>query len=205
MSTNALIGDIPSEITKLVGLDSLNLSRNSLSGQIPANISLLKYLDSLDLSRNHLSGGIPANLSELSLLGTLDLSYNNLSGRIPPLNFDESNYAGNPGLCGLQVLNKSCPGDNENTHQDANFNGESSVTDNLKHEEDELITDGFYICLGFGFVSGFWGIFGVILLNKSARSAYFKLLDAIEDSVYNMRGELKKGHLREEAIYDNKL
>lgn len=198
LSTNALIGDIPSEITKLVGLDSLNLSSNGLSGQIPANISLLKYLDSLDLSRNHLSGGIPANLSELSLLGSLDLSYNNLSGRIPPLNFDESTYAGNPGLCGLHVLNKSCPGDNENTHQGANFNGDSSV-------EDELITDGFYICMGFGFVFGFWGIFGVILLNKSARSAYFKLLDAIEDSVYNMRGELKKGHLREEAIYDNKL
>ncbi|XP_073036278.1 receptor-like protein EIX2 [Primulina eburnea] len=193
LSSNALIGDIPSEITKLLGLNSLNLSRNSLSGQIPVNIGLLKDLDSLDISRNHLSGGIPASLSELSFLGNLDLSYNNLSGRIPPLSFDESTFAGNPGLCGIPVLNKSCPNDNENTHK-----SDASVTDNLKLDEDELITNGFYICMAFGFVFGFWGIFGVILLNKSARSAYFKLLDSIEDSIY-MRQELKKAHLREES------
>ncbi|XP_073036558.1 receptor-like protein EIX2 [Primulina eburnea] len=184
LSSNALIGDIPSEITKLLGLNSLNLSRNSLSGQIPVNIGLLKNLDSLDLSRNYLFGDIPASLSELSFLGKLDLSYNNLSGRIPPLRFDESAFAGNPGLCGRLELNKSCPNENENTHQDANFNGDAGVTYNLKNEEDELITVGFYICMGFGFVFGFCGIFGVILLNKSARSAYFKLLDAIEDFVY---------------------
>ncbi|XP_073122698.1 receptor-like protein EIX2 [Henckelia pumila] len=186
LSSNALTGDIPSEITKLVGLDSLNLSRNSLNGQIPANIGFLKYLNSLDLSRNHLSGGIPASLSQLNFLGILDLSYNNLSGRIPPLNFDGSSYTGNPGLCGRLELNKSCPNENENTHQD---NG----TEHLKHEEDhELISNGFYICMGFGFVFGFWGIFGVILLNKSARSAYFKLLDAIEDSLYIYESRARK-------------
>ncbi|XP_073125315.1 receptor-like protein EIX2 [Henckelia pumila] len=193
LSSNALTGDIPSEITKLVGLNSLNLSRNSLSGQIPANIGVLKYLDSLDLSRNQLSGGIPASLSQLNFLGVFDLTYNNLSGRIPPLKFDGSSYVGNPGLCGRLELNISCPEDNKNTHQDGN----------LKHEEDhELISKGFYICMGLGFVFGFSGILGVILLNKSARCAYFKLLEAIEDCVpiHERRAQKSPSDLRREAM-----
>ncbi|CAL9007007.1 unnamed protein product, partial [Prunus brigantina] len=52
LSSNKLTGEIPSEITHLVGLVSLNLSRNQLTGQITKEIGNLQSLDSLDLSRN---------------------------------------------------------------------------------------------------------------------------------------------------------
>ncbi|XP_073128061.1 receptor-like protein EIX2 [Henckelia pumila] len=194
LSNNNLTGDIPSEITKLAALVALNLSRNNLTGFIPENIGLMKSLDSLDLSRNHLSGGIPTSLSELSFLGIMNLCYNYLSGKIPLqlLKFDESSYRGNSGLCGRPILNKSCPGeDREINRQDSNFDD-----DHGKHEDDEFITKGFYVCMGAGFVVGFWGIFGTILLNRSARFAYFKWLNTIGDFIY-VKVELNKARLRE--------
>ncbi|GJS77757.1 putative leucine-rich repeat protein [Tanacetum coccineum] len=83
LSSNALNGQIPGEITNLLGLVALNLSRNNLGRNIPHDIGRLRWLDFLDLSRNHLVGGIPTSLSQLSNLGVLDLSNNNLSARIP--------------------------------------------------------------------------------------------------------------------------
>ncbi|ONI23076.1 hypothetical protein PRUPE_2G168800 [Prunus persica] len=47
LSSNKLTGEIPSEITDLVGLVSLNLSRNQLTGQIPPRIGMLQELDFL--------------------------------------------------------------------------------------------------------------------------------------------------------------
>ncbi|XP_073127432.1 receptor-like protein EIX2 [Henckelia pumila] len=197
LSHNLLVGDIPSEITKLDGLVNLNLSRNHLCGQIPPNIGVLKDLESLDLSRNQLSGSIPLSISELGSLGVLDLSYNNLSGRIPRgfTKFDESAYAENDGLCGRPVLDKSCPGEDERKHQDSNFNNENNAMNNREHEDDEFITKGFYICMVFGFVIGFWGIIGSILVSNSARFAYFKLLNTIENFVY-VRVRLSKVRFR---------
>ncbi|XP_073064289.1 LOW QUALITY PROTEIN: receptor-like protein EIX2 [Primulina eburnea] len=197
LSNNLLDGDIPSEITKLDGLVTLNLSRNHLYGQIPQNIGHLKGLNSLDLSRNHLSGSIPIGIFELSSLGVLDLSYNNLSGRILPqyTRFDKSAYAGNSGLCARLILNKSCPGEDEINHRDPNFYNDKNAMNNWEHEDDKLITKGFYLCLAFGFLIGFWGIFGTILLNNSARFAYFKLLNTMEDFVY-VTVELSKARFR---------
>ncbi|PON42112.1 LRR domain containing protein [Parasponia andersonii] len=73
LSSNKLTGEIPTEITELIGLVSLYLSRNNLSGQIPRKIGQLKSLDALDLSRNHLYGKIPSSLSEVDRLNFLDL------------------------------------------------------------------------------------------------------------------------------------
>ncbi|KAI3821671.1 hypothetical protein L1987_09240 [Smallanthus sonchifolius] len=83
LSSNRLTGEIPGEITSLLGLVALNLSRNSLTGAVPEGVGQLRRLDFLDLSRNQLVGGVPVSLSQLSNLGVLDLSFNNLSGRIP--------------------------------------------------------------------------------------------------------------------------
>ncbi|PON42124.1 LRR domain containing protein [Parasponia andersonii] len=77
--------EIPREITEVVGLVSLNLSRHKLSGELPSDIGDLKSLDSLDLSNNHFSGEIPSSVSEVDRLSLLDLSNNNLSGKIPKL------------------------------------------------------------------------------------------------------------------------
>ncbi|GKD02309.1 putative leucine-rich repeat protein [Tanacetum coccineum] len=112
LSSNNLNGEIPGEITNLLGLTALNLSRNNLTWQIPQDIGRLRWLDFLDLSRNYLAGGIPTSLSQLTNLGVLDLSYNNLSGRIPTStqlqSFDNSYYIGNPSLCG-RPLSNPCP------------------------------------------------------------------------------------------------
>ena len=107
-SNNKLIGEIPSEVTDLVELVSLNLSRNDLIGPIPATIGQLKLLDSLDLSQNQLNGRIPDSLSQIAGLSVLDLSNNTLSGKIPLgtqlQSFNTSTYEGNPELCGLPLL-----------------------------------------------------------------------------------------------------
>ncbi|KAL0367925.1 UNVERIFIED_CONTAM: Receptor like protein 27 [Sesamum calycinum] len=113
-SDNSLVGEIPSNVTKLTGLVSFNISNNNLVGPIPPHIGEMKSLNSLDFSRNHLSGGIPTGICDLDSLGRLHLSYNNLSGRIPQdnhcLTFERPTYIGNVGLCG-PPLNKSCSGD----------------------------------------------------------------------------------------------
>ncbi|PQQ15388.1 LRR receptor-like serine/threonine-protein kinase GSO2 isoform X1 [Prunus yedoensis var. nudiflora] len=153
LSSNKLTGEIPSEITHLVGLVSLNLSRNQLTGQITPEIGNLQLLDSLDFSRNHIDGRIPTSLAQIDRLGFLDLSYNNLSGKIPVgtqlQGFDPSFYAGNLQLCG-PPLKRMCADEVEK--------GPSEQTDFFNQEDkDELITLGFYISIGLGFAAGFWG------------------------------------------------
>ncbi|KAL5573049.1 hypothetical protein UlMin_022646 [Ulmus minor] len=181
LSSNMLMGEIPEEITELIGLVSLNLSKNNLSEQIPSRIGRLESLDALDLSNNKFSGVIPLSLSEVDRLNKLDLSNNNLSGKIPTStqlqSFDATSYLGNPELCGAPLA--KCQEEEHETFVD---NKES--TD--KEGQDGFITKGFYISTTLGFVIAFWGVCGSLLLIKSWRHAYFKLLNDVQDWVYVM-------------------
>ncbi|GKV36241.1 hypothetical protein SLEP1_g44390 [Rubroshorea leprosula] len=108
-SSNNLSGEIPTEMTNLKYLPSLNLSHNFLTGRIPANMGNMRMLESLDLSVNELSGPIPESMSSLTFLSYLDMSDNQLIGKIPTStqlqSFNAFSYAGNK-LCGLPLMDK---------------------------------------------------------------------------------------------------
>ncbi|CAL2241788.1 unnamed protein product [Prunus armeniaca] len=160
LSCNKLSGEIPTEVTYLVGVVSLNLSRNQLTGQIPSRIGNLEELDSLDLSRNQINGRIPTSLSWIYRIGYLDLSQNNLSGKIPigtQLQTFVFAYGGNPLLCG-EPLPRTCSEEEKGPGQPVLVN---------EDDKDGLITQGFYISMGLGFAVGFWGVCGTLLLNSA--------------------------------------
>ncbi len=84
LSSNNLVGTIPSSISTLTYLQSLNLRANTLTGNIPTSLGGLTSLQSLDLAINKLTGTIPPELGNLTNLQVLTLFYNQLQGPIPP-------------------------------------------------------------------------------------------------------------------------
>ncbi|XP_062153423.1 receptor-like protein EIX2 [Alnus glutinosa] len=184
LSNNKLEGEIPREITSLSGLIALNLSSNLLTGIIPQNISHMESLESLDLSRNHLSGIIAPSLATMSYLNYLDLSNNNLSGRIPTgtqlQSFNASAYMGNRDLCGLPLL-KRCVGDNvAQGPQAGSKQGEGNIQEHANSHEHLW----FYATIALGFIVGFWGVCGSLILKSSWRHAYFGFLERTGDRLY---------------------
>ena len=83
LDENNLTGFIPSEISELEYLTTLNLSRNNLSGTIPSDIGNLTNITTLYLNSNQLSGNIPSKIGDLAQLADLRLDFNSLSGGIP--------------------------------------------------------------------------------------------------------------------------
>ncbi|XP_027337106.1 probable LRR receptor-like serine/threonine-protein kinase At3g47570 [Abrus precatorius] len=79
-----LSGKVPSQLSNLTYLHSLDLSNNSFHGQIPFELSHLSLLNVLKIPLNNLSGTLPQQLGHLHRLQSLDLSVNNLTGKIPP-------------------------------------------------------------------------------------------------------------------------
>ena len=84
LNGNQLTGGIPSELGNLANLQGLSLWGNQLTGVIPKELGNLANLRWLWLSSNQLTGGIPEELGSLSNLQSLDLHGNQLTGEIPP-------------------------------------------------------------------------------------------------------------------------
>ncbi|XP_027368541.1 receptor-like protein EIX2 [Abrus precatorius] len=177
LSSNQFNDHIPDEIGDLVELVSLNLSRNNLTGEITSKIGMLTSLDFLDLSRNHFLGSIPPTLALIDRLSVLDLSHNNLSGKIPIgtqlQSFNASSYDGNVGLCG-KPLDNICPED-EAPPQEPKTLDKSSPKD----EKNPI-----YLSMALGFITGFCGLLGSLLLNRTWRHAYCLFLNNVVDTVY---------------------
>ncbi|KAI3417721.1 uncharacterized protein J3R85_014168 [Psidium guajava] len=181
LSSNFLIGSIPEEFSFLAGLHGLNLSHNRLSGDIPTGIGNMRSLESLDFSNNRLSGTIPQGISELTSLAHLNLLQNNFTGQIPKGSQiqtldDPSIYAGNPLLCG-DLLRRKCL---------AAAPPQAPKVAPLEdmHDKDKLEKALFYGVIMLGFVTGFWGFFGVLQFKKDWRRAYFHFADQATDKAY---------------------
>ncbi|CAL2253806.1 unnamed protein product [Prunus armeniaca] len=173
-STNNIVGDIPTEISQLHLLYTLSLDSNNFSGVIPDQISNLKNLEVLNLSMNHLSGIIPSSLASLNFLKEFNVSYNNLEGSIPTgtqlQSFEASAFEGNPKLCGAPLPkcepNKGIDADNKNNKD----------VHNWLHQ-----LPWFYIFAALGFIVGFWGVCGCLIINKTWRYAYFRFINNVQD------------------------
>ncbi|XP_042955103.1 receptor-like protein 3 isoform X2 [Carya illinoinensis] len=174
LRNNSLSGHIPVEIARLKQLHTLDLSHNNFSGNIPSQISELTNLEDLDLSANQLSGKIPASLISLSFLHTLNVSDNKLYGEILSgtqlQSFDASAYKGNLGLCGDPL--PKC----------GHLTRDSRDMD-IHDEEDGDSIPWFHIFVVLGFITGFWGVCGPLLLYHNWRVAYFSFLDKLIDKL----------------------
>ncbi|KAL6311417.1 hypothetical protein AAG906_035517 [Vitis piasezkii] len=172
---------------------TLNISNNQIKGVLPNLSSQFDSYPDIDMSSNCFEGSIPqlpsskqfdglilATIGQLKSLEVLDLSQNQLCGGIQ-LAFRTqlqsfSTYAyRNPTLCGPPLL-KKCPKDKIE---------QCSPTHSI---DNKIQQDGndrwFYISIALGFIVGFWGVCGTLLLNSSFRYAYFHFLNKIKDWFY---------------------
>jgi len=76
-------GRVPSHLSRLESLQSLDMSGNAMTGPLPHQLSVLAALDTLDLARNQLEGSLPVPWSALTSLAQLDLRGNTLEGMLP--------------------------------------------------------------------------------------------------------------------------
>ncbi|ONI12411.1 hypothetical protein PRUPE_4G163200 [Prunus persica] len=166
LSNNNISGDIPTEVGQLQLLRKLNLDSNKFSGVIPNQISNLTNLELLNLSRNHLSGTIPSSLGPIPTSTQLQ-------------SFNASAFEGNPKLCGAPLANK-CSRPNKGIDEDNKKNNKDM--DNGLHQ-----IPWFYISsVVLGFIVGFWGVCGSLIINKTWRYVYFRFIYNVQDRLYMM-------------------
>jgi len=82
LADNNLVGTLPSELSHLKWLNSLDFESNRLGGSIPSEVGLLTNLEFLALNNNKLQGEIPKTLANLKRTEQILLQLNDLSGTV---------------------------------------------------------------------------------------------------------------------------
>lgn len=80
---NAFVGDIPSEISNLSFLDTLELDGNKFGGPLPTALGDLASVRFLTLNGNGYTGTIPAQYDGLESLRQVNFQQNQLEGSLP--------------------------------------------------------------------------------------------------------------------------
>ncbi|KAJ6295000.1 hypothetical protein OIU76_022982 [Salix suchowensis] len=203
LSGNKLHGKIPAWMGEsLLSLKFLSLESNEFNGSIPSHFCQLSNIQILDISLNNISGIIPKCLNNYTAMiqkgeltdmisGTVGWShqadyvnkawaewkgrhYEYKRTQLQGLN--ASAFSGNLALCGLPVTQK-CPGDETTPRPPAKDDGNEAVV-------DEEVSKWFYAAMGIGFGVFFWGVSASLLLKRSWRHAYFRILDEAWDRIY---------------------
>merc|ERR1712127_792792 len=86
MTESDLEGVLPSKLSALTSLTTLNIHSNKVTGEIPSTLFELKNLAYVDMSNNKLWSTISDNVFSSESLESLYLSNNMLSGEIPHFN-----------------------------------------------------------------------------------------------------------------------
>ncbi|TYI24298.1 hypothetical protein ES332_A06G224600v1 [Gossypium tomentosum] len=180
LSCNKLTGEISFETKNIKKIFTLNLSHNSLTGPVPQAFSNLMDMESLDLSYNNLTGNIPAEFAVLHFLEYFNVSHNNLSGKTPERigqlgAFDESNYVGNPFLCGSLVGKNCSPVETPLTPKASAGN---------KEDHGFIDMDAFYASFFACYVMVLLCIAAVLYINPYWRQAWFYHIHMAVDSCY---------------------
>ena len=167
----------------------MNLSNNLLVGPIPTILSKLIDVESLDLFHNMSVGRIPPQLAELNFLIAFSVAYNRLSGPTIGLvaqfgTFDESSYEGFPYLYGPPLV-KNC------TFTVPSLEGQvtSNIHKNKKAAIDRLM---LFASIALGFIVGSWGWMGLLFLNTNLRYSFFLAMDGNMEDALDMVCNLLK-------------
>jgi hypothetical protein len=84
LPSNSLAGSLPGELALLApSLQTISVSTNSLIGAIPTAIGQLSKLESLDLAANAITESIPSELGQLSNLLLFSIYQTQVTGQVP--------------------------------------------------------------------------------------------------------------------------
>ncbi|KAF3963368.1 hypothetical protein CMV_012240 [Castanea mollissima] len=183
LGSNLLEGEISAQLfSNLSGLEELSLSHNSLTLRLSNDWVPPFQLLTIDLSSCNLGPDFPKWLNTQLLIYFLDISRNGISDAIPSWFWNRgyfyianpSGFIGNLALCGPPLTPK-CLGD-------AEPNAESPKVGSKNNQEDgDEFLKCLYIGMGLGFMVGFWGVCGSLMLNRSWRHLYFRATSNLND------------------------
>mmetsp|Transcript_24679 Transcript_24679/g.66523 ORF Transcript_24679/g.66523 Transcript_24679/m.66523 type:complete len:235 (-) Transcript_24679:120-824(-) len=83
LSSNNLVGSLPTQLSTLTQLTALHLAGNDITGTVPSEIGHMCLISNLEVSSNKISGAIPSQLGVLTETTMLKVQKTYLEGQMP--------------------------------------------------------------------------------------------------------------------------